>query len=242
MAAPSFPSTLQNIIKSYLYQQYSDDDDLQAFVNAYNDQAQYYLDWFNQTPLPVYTNPNINGVMLDWGIAGLYGIEERPTLPSGGDQDLGTYNTLTFDRLTFNGYQKVFSANVYMTSDDVFRRILTWAFYKGDGKQFNIRWLKRRVTRFLFGVNGVDPGIDNTYQVSVTFSPGNQVNINVLSGVRRVLGGSMWGASAFNTQPFDALVSSYVAYPKATLAPILQSAIEAGVLELPFQFTYVVNI
>ena len=41
-------------------------------------------------------------------------------------------------------------------TDDVFKRILTWHFYKGDGKNFSVRWLKRRIWRFLQGANGTD--------------------------------------------------------------------------------------
>ncbi|HET8686956.1 MAG TPA: hypothetical protein VFM18_09875, partial [Methanosarcina sp.] len=43
-----------NTIKSYLYQEYQDDLDLQAFVNAYNAYTQSYVDWYNQTALPIY--------------------------------------------------------------------------------------------------------------------------------------------------------------------------------------------
>lgn len=36
---------LEDIIKSYLYTQYNDDDDLQAFVSAYNSMAQEIYAW-----------------------------------------------------------------------------------------------------------------------------------------------------------------------------------------------------
>ena len=50
--------------------------------------------------------------------------------------------------------------------------------------------------------------LDNTYQVSVTFDPGNVVNINIATG----------GLTQF--------------------ASIMESAINSGALELPFQYTY----
>jgi hypothetical protein len=63
-------------------------------------------------------------------------------------------------------------------SDDILKRTLTWLFYKGDGKYFNVVWLKRRVMRFLEGINGTDQGTATTYQVSVSFGAGYKVTIN----------------------------------------------------------------
>jgi hypothetical protein len=67
MQIESFNTTpLQQTIPSYLYAQYSDDENLQAFVDAYNSLSQGYLDWFNSRPLGLYTSPNIAGPLLDW--------------------------------------------------------------------------------------------------------------------------------------------------------------------------------
>jgi len=49
---PTAPTTLTKVIPSYLYQEYSDDDDLQAFVMAYNGLAQQYVTWFATSPSP----------------------------------------------------------------------------------------------------------------------------------------------------------------------------------------------
>jgi hypothetical protein len=57
---------LQQVIPSYLFLEYSDDQDLQAFVASFNSLAQGYLDWFRNTPLGLYTSPNITGPLLDW--------------------------------------------------------------------------------------------------------------------------------------------------------------------------------
>ena len=59
---------------------------------------------------------------------------------------------------------------VYTTSDDIYQRLLTWHFYKGDGKIFSIKWLKKRVMRFLIGANGTAPLLDYTYPVSIVQS------------------------------------------------------------------------
>ncbi|MDE2467975.1 MAG: hypothetical protein KGL35_04350 [Bradyrhizobium sp.] len=180
--APSIPQLpVTQIIPSYLYQQYQDDPNLQAFVNAYNTMAQIVLNTFVQVPLPVYTNGMISGALLDWVAQGLYGMD-RPTLASGGTSNLGPYNTLTYNSAKYNSYVVGNPSQYVIASDDIFKRCMTWNFFKGDGKQLSIKWLKKRVQRFLTGTNGVDPGVDQTYNVSVTFEAGNVVHIRVLSG------------------------------------------------------------
>lgn len=232
---------ITSIIPSYLYQEYADDDDLLALVQAYNIIGQYYLNWFNTIDLPIYTGPNVAGVLLDWVAEGLYGIY-RPALPSGKAQLIGPFNTGRFDQLQFNERKLVGSSDYYATSDDTFRRIITWAFFKGDGKVFNIRWLKRRIMRFLLGANGVNVNVDQTYQVSVTFGIGNQVNITILNGIRAITGGALFNLCGFNTAAFGAIKTVFTPLAPLVEAPILKAAIEAGVCELPFQFSYVIAI
>lgn len=232
------------VIPSYLYQEYSDDDALQAFVAAYNTMAQQYVDWFNQVQLPVYTGALVSGALLDWVAAGLYGLA-RPLLPVGHDTVLGPFNTAQFNSIPFNARVNI-PANYAATSDDAFKRILTWLFYKGDGHQFDIRWLKRRVMRFLYGVNGTDEGgttegVDQTYRVSVTFGPTGQVNINIAAGVSTITRSSMFNGFAFNTVPFNDAAIIFVPFPVLAAAAWLNSAVEAGVLNLPFQYTFVVT-
>lgn len=234
-------TTVQTVIPSYLYQQYSDDDDLQAFTDAFNQYAQVYLDWFNQINLPVYTKATVAGALLDWVAEGLYGIS-RPALPSGKNQYLGPFNTFAYNVLPFNGHKFIGPVNYTATNDDTFKRIITWHFYKGDGKYFNVLWLKRRIVRFLNGLNGTAPNVDQTYQVSVSFGVGNQINIRLLVGIRTVTGGAFYNRYLFNTAPFNSLASNLTPLTPITEAPILQAAINAGVLELPFQFVYVVTI
>ena len=67
------------------------------------------------------------------------------------------------------------------TNDDIYRRVITWNFYKGDGFVFSMQWFKRRVFRFLNGPNGISPDIDNTYSVSVSVS-GAAFTVNVATG------------------------------------------------------------
>lgn len=171
--------TLQTVIPSYLYQQYTDDDDLQAFRDAYNQLTQQYVNTFNQLNLPVYTGPLIIGPLLDWVGQGIYGYP-RPTLPGTAAVTQGPYNTDLYNEknLPYNAEINT-PGTVFVTTDDIYKRLLTWHFYKGDGKVFSLRWLKRRIMRFMLGTNGTAPNVDFTYQVSVTFSGTNTVAITV---------------------------------------------------------------
>lgn len=235
---PSGQTTLTETIPSYLYQQYSDDDDLQAFVAAFNDLAQEYVDWFVSIGLPIYTGNAIVGPLLDWVAQGLYGMT-RPTLSTGKNQDLGPYNTYTFGTQLLGRFKFIGPQNITATSDDVFKRILTWHFYKGDGKVFNIRWLKRRIRRFLEGVNGADLNIDQTYQISVTFGTGNQVTIRIITGVRMVTTGAIFDKFRFGMRTFNEINTTFVSLgPVPPLAPLLKEGIASGALELPFQFAF----
>lgn len=158
----------QNIIKSYLYQQYADDSDLQAFVSSYNNLAQGYLDWFNQTPLSVYTNSNISGLLLDWVGAGLYNVT-RPVISTSSSTTSGVYGTAPYGLYTPYGIQiTTTSGTATVATDDVYKRALTWNLYAGDGYQMSIIWLRKRIARFLYGVNGSDISVDDLINVSIS--------------------------------------------------------------------------
>jgi len=239
---PPGPTTVTKVIPAYLYQEYNDDDDLQGFFAAQNALAQDIVGWFATIGLPVYTGEQVSNLLLDWVIAGLYGIEGRPALPSGTNQDVGPLNTWALNTLALNAYEIIGNQNFYATTDDIFRRILTWHFYKGDGKVFTIRWLKRRIMRFLTGVDGTAGETDETYPISVSFGAGNQVNIGVANGTRTITTSALLNTFALNTVALNELDSTFVPEPPFPLAPILKAGIDSGVLELPFQFTYVVTI
>lgn len=206
------PTTVQNTIPAYLYWQYADDSDLQAFMASFNAMAQQYVNTFNQLNLPAYAgNPLVVGALLDWVAEGIYGIP-RPVLTTGLVQLVGPYDTVPYDTQPYDGFHTAGTLTQLTTSDDVFKRILTWNLYRGDGKVFNITWLKRRVLRFLNGLNGTDPDIDQTYQISVTQATGNVFNINLTA----------WEA----------------AFPSSNIPTILQAAMKAGALNVPFTYTF----
>lgn len=240
---PPGPTGRQTIIPSYLYQEYSTDDDLQAFVVAQNSMQQDIVDTFNGLNLPNYTQYPISDTLLDWVAAGVYGMI-RPSLSSGLYSLLGPYNTAQYNTIVYNARELLYPEQIVATNDDIFRRILTWHFSKGDGKNFSIQWLKKRVMKFLFGENGKNINIDQTYQISVTFGPNSEVTIRFVLGLRTITSGAMYSQNNFtyNSTLYNQLDSTYEAYPNLPNMTTFAEAIASGVLELPFQFTYDVVI
>jgi hypothetical protein len=199
---------LTRVIPSVLYVQYNDDESLQAFVDGFNQLAQEYVDFFATAFLPVW--PTLTGDLLSWVGRGVYGIR-RPIVPSGSVRFVGPYNSTAYNTIPYNGHGYVNSPASAAASDDVYKRVLTWALYKGDGRQFTTEWLKRRVERFLVGVDGLGDPLQDTYNVSVTIVAA-VVTIRIVD--------------------FDDL----------ELAGIFASLLTSGVLETPFQYTFVVII
>lgn len=215
---PSEPTSLQNLTSStsvgagaYLYEQYSDDDNVRAFFTAYNTIAQQYLSWFANANLPIYTQQT-NG-LLDWVANGLYGIY-RPTLTSGSTTLYAAYGQLQFGNAIpsfgSGGYGQIVDVEQSSSTpvtDDLFQRIITWHLYRGDGWQFSTNWLKRRVHRFINGPNGIAPAIqDNTFDVSVTVS-----GVNVT-----------------------------ITLQESAVAGLFALCVSNGVLALPFQYDFTV--
>jgi hypothetical protein len=230
---PMGPTGLLKTIPSYLYQQYTDDDDLQEFVDAYNGQTQSYVDWFNGINLPIYTQ--LSGGLLDWVGQGLYGVV-RPTLYSGQYNSVGPYNTFAFNTLPYNTFEQIGTfSDIAVTNDDVYKRIITWAFYKGDGLQVSIPWLKRRIYRFLYGANGLDAE-GSAAQISVVFGDSTDLTITIVTGYRRLTGGSLYNDFGFNTIPYNTVFTSVTTTTVPALAQIFKEAIDTGVLELPQQY------
>lgn len=230
---PAGPTTLTLAIPAYLYQEYADDEDLQAFFAAYNGLVQGYVDWFATSGLAVYTG--LSGALLDWVAEGLYGMK-RPSLASGRNRDVGPINTYPPNTMTPNSRRRVGPTNVTVTSDDVFKRIMTWNFYKGDGNVFNVRWLKRRVKRFLTGTDGAAPNIDETYQISVTYGPGS-ITIKINVGTRTITGGALPNRFACNRLTPNALTTVFHPSPTTTFAlqSVFKDAMDSGALQVPFQ-------
>lgn len=231
---------LAKILKSYVYEEYADDDDIQAFAKVFNDMSQDYLDTVNELGLPVYTQDPVSGALLDWVAEGLYGLK-RPVLPTVTVGPSGPFGSVVFGAMLLDGYAPGSASDIYYTNDDIFRRVITWHFFKGDGKIFNIRWLKRRVMRFLFGEDGVNFNVDQTYRISVILGVDGEVNIRIINVLRTVTGGSYFNGSLLGELVFDGLESTVETFPTIPAAYLLQQAFASGALEFPFQFTVIIT-
>ena len=168
--------TTPTIIPSYPYIQFADDVNISAWFDAYNTYAQQYLDWFNKTPLAIYTNDNISGNLLDWVANGVYGVYRVP-ISTSRERIFGPLNTYTPNYRELNSGGTITNTSAQTMTDDIFKRLITWDFYKGDGMQFTIPWIKKRVARFLYGIGG----FSNTDNISVQFTDVRTVSIGVVA-------------------------------------------------------------
>jgi len=215
--APYLP--LQTTILSFLYEQFNDDSDLNAFVASFNAIAQTYLDWFNATPLAVYTNPNIAGPLLDWIAQGIYGIA-RPVFSSQTTQYIAGLNSGPLNARAVNGHLFLQSGTATIATDDYYKRVMTWWLYTGTSRRFNATLLRLKVARFLYGVNGTDVTLDQAQSVHVqpesVTPPGPPVLSDTMAGgaiAARTygarasyvtpLGEGLAGAAAALTVPFN---------------------------------------
>jgi hypothetical protein len=210
---PTGPTCLTQQIRAFVYKQFEDDDNIQAFNSSFNVLAQNYLSWFVNINLPIYTG--LSGALLDWVAQGLYGIS-RPALPYGSIVGTGLINTWKVNTILVNSYTISGEIDLFVTTDDIFKRIITWFFFKGDGQVYSITWLKRRIMRFLIGINGVSPNIDNTYPISVACSGNGEIVITITL------------TNAAGIVPLS--------------AQIFQAAAASGAISLPFQYSFSVSI
>lgn len=163
---------VDKIIPAYPFVQFNDDPDVVAFFTAYNAMVQQYLQAMNALSLPFWPSDNINGYLLDWIAAGIYG-EKRPYVRiSEMSIAKGAYNTIEYNTIPYARLNKYQPGKSQYLPDEYFKRILTWNFYKGDGFQFSVPWLKRRLARFIHGNAGIDPVLQNTFDISVTSNSG----------------------------------------------------------------------
>lgn len=226
--------SLQTVIPSYLYNEYSDDEDLQAFVATYNAMAQGYLDWFNQTPLALYTSPNINGALLDWIGRGIYNVA-RPAIGSIFTHDMGDMNARVMDGMAMNAFRQLVSGTSTPVSDDLYKRTLTWILYRGDGMQMTLQWLRRRVARFLYGSNGSDISLDELLNVSILQNP-------------KILAGAM-NTGAMNAQPMNQRYPEVIIdpdimtiiVPNTPIGQQFEALFMGGFLPKPFQVNFLVQ-
>lgn len=201
---------LTQTIPSYVYLQYQGDPDITAFFDAYNAFSQGYLDQSNALNLPNYLIQT--GDLLDWVGIGIYG-EYRYNLPIARPNAIGPYNTWALNTEVINTFKLIGSGGVIVVDDLAFQRILQWNNFKGDGFYFTIRWLKRRIQRFLSGT--LFP--DETYQISIVHTP------------------------VIDPPPYYAYTITITSgTTPLTLVPVLAAALQSNVLITPFQYTFTV--
>lgn len=226
---------LQDVVPAYVYGQFADDPDIQAFFAGLNTTAQGYVDWFNNTPLSVYTSDAISGPLLDWIGQGIYGIS-RPALSSLSSRSYDSYNSIAYNTLPYNSRRHVSLGTAEMATDDLYKRTLTWYTYLGDGRQMSIQWLRRRVARFIFGVNGTDVTADKFWQISIV-QPS-------------VAFSASYGQPPYNTQAYNsrknrkipAAHALQIILPPGQISQQFQILMNAGYLALPFQVKFTVLI
>ncbi len=223
---------LEDIIRSYLYTQYNDDDNIRAFVTAYNTMAKNIYDWMRSANLPIFVGGYNAGDQLRWIARGIYGVKP-PVLESGRQLVIGEFNTCTFNTVPFNTRRVINQSEQVVVSDDLFKRIMTWNFYKGDGFYFTIPWLKRRIMRFITGVNGVDVVNDQHWSISVLFSGGG-ASVSIIKGFRKLTDSSVYNAQTFNSRAYNQKTSVLIKSNEYEYASLFKQAFDSGLLHMPF--------
>ncbi|EHU8664812.1 hypothetical protein KZR76_004550 [Salmonella enterica] len=223
---------LEDIIRSYLYTQYNDDDNIRAFVTAYNTMAKNIYDWMRSANLPIFVGGYNAGDQLKWIARGIYGVKP-PVLASCRQLVIGAFNTCTFNTVPFNTRRVINQSEQVVVSDDLFKRIMTWNFYKGDGFYFTIPWLKRRIMRFLTGVNGVDVVNDQHWSISVLFSGGG-ASVSIIKGFRKLTDSSVYNVQTFNSRAYNQKTSVLIKSNEYEYASLFKQAFDSGLLHMPF--------
>lgn len=226
---------LADVVKAYLYQQYFDDSDLQGFIEASNATFQGYLNWFRETPLSVYTNPSISGPLLDWVGTGIYDIS-RPVVSNGSTRYVAAYGSLPYAKNPYLKHVKISNETASIVDDDIYKRVLTWHSYLGDGRNTSIYWLRRRVARFIYGFSGTDVSADYFSKISIIRPP--------------LSFSAAYTTGPYATQPYSTRKSRrtlaahalQITVPATSVSVAFQNLLEQGYLALPFQTRFSVLI
>ena len=214
---------IENIIPAYLYTQYNDDADLNAFVDAYNGIAQTIYVWLRDLQLPIFVGGANAGKQLKWLVKGIYG-EDVPILQATKRGDKGPYNTIEYNVSEYNENAVLYNDDIVTASDDLFKRVLTWNFYKADGRNFSVPWLKRRIMRFLNGVDGMDIANDQHWCVSVQFDKDGDGSIEIVINTNAKLNPNLSTPDSFD------------------YAALFKGAMEGGILNMPYYHQTTVTI
>lgn len=227
---------LTSTIKAYPYLQFNDDPNIKAYFDAFNLTAQNYVDAFGNMVLPDYTSNEISGDLLDFVGENIYGIK-RPIVFNGQPSWLGGLNSMGFNEMPLAWLKRDYSHVLnYIANDDIYKRVLTWNTYKGDGDVFKIRWLKRRINRFLFGPNGTDILNDNTYLISVQYAENGDIGVVINPRYRTVQSGAIFSRMPFNQKVLDSLTIAQSQPNFIKYSDTLSYLMAYGSLNVPFQY------
>ncbi|WP_196424728.1 hypothetical protein [Commensalibacter melissae] len=130
----------------YLYLQWKEDDNLDAFVKVHNETTDKYLDEIRKLNIPNYKTKN--GKFLDYVAKNLYGISRKPLLNAQTIVEMGI-NIDDPNTISPNDAKILSNSFRHEITDIEFRKIIEWNVYREDGFHFTIPWLKRRLSRFL---------------------------------------------------------------------------------------------
>lgn len=161
------------LLGPYRFYQDRDKDDIKAFYDVYNEIANEYYTEYQSLILGLYTSPAINGTLLDFTALGIYGYLRPKMVMYTLENPEGDYNSFAYNTTPYNQVEAYSVSNISYLSDDWFKRVLTWNIYTGDGSQFTMTWLKRRLKRFFEREGENTTPIDSdTSSYSVTVNNG----------------------------------------------------------------------
>jgi len=223
---------MADIIPAYIYKQYQDDDSVLAFASGINALAQPYLDWFNQVPMAVYTNPNVGEGLLDWVGNNLYGIA-RPVISTTSTKTSGELGSNTLGTHTLATFIVTQSGTAQVANDDIYKRVLTWYLWKGDGVQMSVEWVRRRVARFIYGAygSGIDVGLITNIGIALPSTTASVGSVNSYAVNTQPVNTSV----AINTTQKNALV---ITVPNLAMGQTFQTLFAGNYLPLPFQISF----
>lgn len=223
-------------VYSYLYYQYKDDLDLQAFINAFNEMAQGYWEWYRDTPLSVYSNTNVFGSLLDWVGLGLYGLGRPILLYAGPSRNFGEINSCKLNWTSINGLYRFKTGKAVPVTDDVYKRVLTWFLYRGDGYEVTLDWLRKRIARFLFGPNGSD--ITNDYLQEVSLQGSTKTKDGAINSYP--INSRATNSSPKKKAPVQNVI--VITLQDSIMSQQFQQLLNQGWLSVPFEITFTVNL
>lgn len=226
---------VDKILPAYPFIQYRDDENIVAFFDAYNELAQEYLTVFNKLNLGFWPSEIINAEFLDWIALGIYGVKRERIIeidyppPQKIEEDpiqadefktAGVYDSIEYNVIAYNEFKEKATLTTEYMSDDFFRRILLWNFFKDDRFQFSIPWLKNRIARF-FKAKRSDPfNTEDCYNLSY-------YSVQVNKGTFTI---------TIDKQAYTDSEGEH-----EDLFKFFKLCAETRIINIPFQYTYIVN-